>query len=359
MAQVKGCHLVGSVPLSNTESVFKQCTAGLPHRLKRLPDGETGSRIAFTYFQSFIFQSSPDIMTQFVYNTPVDSRTDFTLQQLDEGIEKLKKAGPLETGYDEKAIESFHVFKKLRDEQVIPKATRFQVSVPTFANVLAPFVQKMFQPQVEPVYEEALFRAMRKIQDSIPHQDLAIQIDLAVDTAYWEGVEMFKPWFGDGNVEEVRSYIVDYVVRMIDQVDKDVEVGLHNCYGDMQHRHWLEPKSLRAVVDRALRVFDKSSHNINFFHCPVAKSAIDNLEEYFAPLRELVPMLKEHGTDLYLGLIHYDDMAATRKMMEAAQKVLDGKYEFGVATECGWGRTSPDEIEDIMKMSRDVSQPVV
>ena len=40
MAPVLGCHLVGSVPLPDAETVFRECLAALPGRLKRIPDGE-------------------------------------------------------------------------------------------------------------------------------------------------------------------------------------------------------------------------------------------------------------------------------------------------------------------------------
>ena len=77
------------------------------------------------------------------------------------------------------------------------------------------------------VYEAALFRAMRRLQDAIPAEELSIQIDLAVDTASWDGVYE-KPWFGG----DVREWTLRYIVRMIGQVDGGVELGLHNCYGE-------------------------------------------------------------------------------------------------------------------------------
>lgn len=329
----------------------------MPDRLRRIPDGETGHRLLFTTFQAGVFAPSPTLMYEFVHNAPV-VKNDYTPEQIEEGIAKLANSAPLNTGYDEMAIASYAVFKKLKDEGVLNKAMRLQVSIPTPPNVITPFVQAVFQAKVEPIYQAALNRALRKMQDEIPHSELAIQIDLAVDTAFWEGFEWFKPWFGDGNLEKVRQYTVDYIIRMIGQVDEDVELGIHNCYGDMEHRHWKEPESLATVVERGLQIFEKSPHKINFFHAPVAKSALDHLDSYFAPLKDLVPALKKHNTELYLGVIHYNDMSATRKMIDAATTVL-GDYPFGVATECGWGRTPPEQIEDIMKMSTEVSQPVM
>jgi len=43
-SQPRGVHLVGSVPLSGAEEVFRTASAILGERLRRLPDGETGDR---------------------------------------------------------------------------------------------------------------------------------------------------------------------------------------------------------------------------------------------------------------------------------------------------------------------------
>ena len=235
MGQVKGCHLVGSVCLPDGEEVFRRCTSGMPNRLKRIPDGETGIRQQFTVFQANFFSAVPQMMTEFINNSMIQSR-EYTPQQVTNGIEKLRQAAP-STGYDTAAIESYALFKTLRDDGVIPKGTRFQVCLPAVANVILPFVQKAFMAAAEPVYEEALFKAMRRIQDEIPHEDLAIQIDLAADTALWENIEMYRPWFfdDDKDLDKRKQYMVDYIVRMIAQVDQDVEVGIHNCYGKPSH----------------------------------------------------------------------------------------------------------------------------
>jgi hypothetical protein len=126
----------------------------------------------------------------------------------------------------------------------------------------------------------------------------------------------------------------------------------------MEHRHFYEPKSLASITDRGLRIFEKTPHPINFFHVPVPKSTLENLETYLEPLKELIPKFKEHDTDLYLGVVHYDDRTATKKMIEAAQKVL-GDQPFGIATECGMGRTPPEQITDILKISTEFSEPVL
>lgn len=123
----------------------------------------------------------------------------------------------------------------------------------------------------------------------------------------------------------------------------------------MEHKHWWEPTSLSAVVERGIGIFDRSPHKIAWFHCPVPVSAMDKLDTFLAPLKDLAPKLKEHGTELYLGVVQYNDSEGTKKRIEAASKVVD---EFGVATECGWGRTPPEQIENIMQISTEVAEPV-
>lgn len=230
---VKGCHLVGSVPFVDAETVFRKCSAALPHRLKRIPDGETGARAYFTMWQTE--RIPQDILADFQHNGEIGGHHDWTPEQVAEKIAQIRENG-IESGYDDAAIESYARFRQLKDEGILDADVRMQVCIPTVPNIILPFVQRRFLVDIEPLYEEALFRAMRRIQDSIPHADLAFQIDVACDTAFWEstkreaagtGLEWFKPWFeGD-----IRDYATAYLVRMISQVDEDVEVGIHNCYG--------------------------------------------------------------------------------------------------------------------------------
>lgn len=124
--------------------------------------------------------------------------------------------------------------------------------------------------------------------------------------------------------------------------------------GDMEHKHVAEPESLQGVADFASSILDKCDRPASFLHCPVALSAIDRLDDYFRPLEALVPRLRRDGTELYLGLVHAGDMESTRRMVKAASKVAP---EFGVATECGWGRTPADHLEGIMEISTAVSEP--
>src|SRR4051812_2488862 len=49
--QPQGVHLVGSVPLEDSEAVFRTASRVLGDRLRRIPDGETGKRSIWIVFQ--------------------------------------------------------------------------------------------------------------------------------------------------------------------------------------------------------------------------------------------------------------------------------------------------------------------
>lgn len=347
MASAKGCYLVGSVPLADAETVFRDALSLMPGRLKRIPDGETGHRLWFVFTQMPIFQAYPPMVAEFRLNLPVEDK-EFSQEQVDEGISVVEKSDP-HTGYDKWAIESYEVFKRLRDEGVIPKGVKLQVSIPTIASVIGPLVNKAFQARMAAIWHRALERDVRALQDAIPHEDLSIQYDLAADTALWEGVYL-EPWFeGDP-----KKYTLDYILEMIGWVDQDVELGLHNCYGDMDHKHWYEPPSLQAVADRGLALLD-GPHKIQYFQCPIPVSAMDNLDAFIQPIVPFYEKLHAQGGELYLGVVQFDDPEGTKKRIEAALKYVP---EFGVSTECGMGRTPPEQVPGLFKLSAEVSQPI-
>jgi hypothetical protein len=71
---------------------------------------------------------------------------------------------------------------------------------------------------------------------------------------------------------------------------------------------------------------------------------------YFAPLRELK---LGPATRLYLGLVHFTDgVAGSRRRLAAASKVVS---DFGIATECGFGRRAPDTVQQLLKIHAEVA----
>ena len=89
---------------------------------------------------------------------------------------------------------------------------------------------------------------------------------------------------------------------------------------------------------------------IAWIHIPVPRNRTD--DAYYGPLRNL--KLRPE-TQLYLGLVHFTDgVKGTLRRIEAAQKVVS---DFGVGTECGFGRRPPETIPDLLRIHAEVAGP--
>ncbi|KAF2250222.1 hypothetical protein BU26DRAFT_518639 [Trematosphaeria pertusa] len=341
--QPRGVHLVGSINLGTTSDVFTQIPPLLAGHLRRLPDGEPAPRNIFTRWQKEVAASAPEVLLkrdERGYFIPGPSG--LNPSQVSSALEKLQT---LHTGYDDYALESYALFKQRKDEGIIPPHICFQVCLPGLVNVMTIFATD-FQQALEPRYEDALTRSLNRIQDSIPHSDLAIQIDAAIEFAYLEGVEPLVPYF-----DPVFPGVVDRLSRFANRVAPDVELGFHLCYGDLNHRHFIEPKDMGLLVKVANALHKEVGRSITWLHMPVPKGRTDR--EYYAPLQGL----EWEGEELHLGLVHEGDEEGTRERIEMARSVL-GERGFGVATECGMGRTPVEHFGNIMETLRSVSAPV-
>ena len=334
-----GVHLVGSIPLSSTGEVFTTISSSLPGRLQTIPDGEPGDRNYFVRWQKAVF---PEAILR------PHLRED---QSATQGGKQLVGVDIQPTRYDEYAIQSYQLFRQLRSSGALPSRIRFQVCIPTPLNVINSRVDPLYQAQAEPLYEERILEALREIQKDIPCTDLAIQFDCAQDMAYLEynrgrlTESMFKPYFSP-----VKEGILERISRITAVVDPRVSLGFHLCYGDSEHRHFIEPADTSLLVEMATGIIQtvQQHHSIDWIHMPVPRDRTDTA--YFAPLRNLrLP----DSTKLYLGLVHAKDESGTLQRVHAAQASCD--VDFGVATECGMGRTPPEELESILQISRAVT----
>ncbi|MEV0151781.1 MULTISPECIES: hypothetical protein [unclassified Nonomuraea] len=324
-----GVHLCGSVPLADSEAVFRQAATRLGDRLRRIPDGETGVRDNWVVWQLPKLQAHPDLETVI----PSDPRYGPAPRVrprpgVDPGSITF---GAL--GYSAAAIESWQVFSRLRDEGVIPPGVRFQVSLPTPVAVVAPFVAE-HHPELERAFEARLLAELAEIVAAVPAADLAVQWDTAVEFGILEGV--FPAWFGTDD-ETLEAGIVDRLVRLGDAVPEPVELGYHLCYGDFEHRHFVEPADTSRLASVAARVSAGLGRPLHWLHLPVPRDRAD--VDYFLPLKALdLPA----ETTLYLGLVHATDgVEGGLRRIAGAKQILTS---FGVSTECGMGRRPAEQI---------------
>ena len=174
----RGIHLVGSVPMANAQVVFETVSATLGHRIKRLPDGETGERLDWITWLEPIFANNPALERSdefFRVHATGTGRHRYTL-----------KAGAAAESvrfddlfYADIATQSYAVFRKLRDAGRIPAGTKFQVDLVPAHSVIWLFLVDRLHAPIDPIYNAAVKREIDKIAAAIPHDDLAIQFDVA------------------------------------------------------------------------------------------------------------------------------------------------------------------------------------
>lgn len=337
-------HLVGSVPLRDAEEVFRTAGSILGERLRRIPDGETGIRSNWIGWQIAFLVRSPQVEAVPQAENPYSS---LPRARLRPGVSA--NAVTFETlGYADVAKASYEVFASLKREGVIPARTRFQVSLPTPIATVCAFFAPGDQAVVEPAYERAMLRELDQITTAIPHDELAIQWDVAVEFGILEGVH--KTYLS-GRPDAIQL-LLDRLIRLGNHVPPDVEMGYHLCYGDAGHKHFKEPDDTTKLVAVANGVSAGVARPINWIHLPVPRDRDD--AAYFAPLGGLT---LHPETELYLGLVHLHDGAegAERRIAAARRAVAT----FGVATECGMGRRPPETIPDLLRLHSVVASRVM
>ena len=347
-------HLVGSIPLENTEEVFRTTSSILGDHLPRIPDGETGNRLQWIMFQFLLMTkmqefevvggkiSSQELNDEIQrYGTNPEAGFDLSQRQLQvKGGVKIENITFPALGYAEEAIKSYNKFKTLKGSGEIHKNCRFQISLPT---PLAP-IQTFFFPKghgesiaLYNQYKKAMLNELRTLTHEIPAEDLAIQWDVCIEVIMLENRQ------NDENVASWHTAIYEELCSLAESVPEPVEVGYHFCYGDMGHKHFFEPVNTELMAKLANTISQGVKRTIQWFHIPVPRDRID--VEYYQPLTTL--QLKKE-TRLFLGLVHYTDgLDGTVNRINAA---LPSVSEFGIATECGMGRRDPATIPELLEL---------
>jgi hypothetical protein len=344
-----GVHLVGSVPLDDSEQVFRAVCGRLGRHLRRLPDGETGDRQQWVQFQLGVLSARPEF--ELVTNDAPGWEELPPSLRLRDGV-SAEDVDFANLGYADVALRSYTIFERLQAEGVIPPSVRFQVSLPTpLANATA---WMQFDPQFPVLFERytvAMMTELDRLIELVPRERLAIQWDVCFEVLMYEGW-MPMPQGVD------RQVISDHLVRISEAVPAGVEVGYHFCFGDFGHQHLREPEDTGRIVELVGAFAPRVRRPIAWLHIPVPIERDD--AAYFDPLRNLtVP----DGAEVYLGLVHFrDGVDGARRRIARAQDHL-GK--FGVATECGMGRRPPERggtqhsLEELLALHAEVAEPVV
>jgi hypothetical protein len=334
-------HLIGSIPLDNSEQVFRRLADELGPFLRCLPDGETGERSRWVYFQRQMLQEHPameiDPTVPPYKFVQWDGKVVREIEQLRFRPDVDPTTVAFETGYDKAALASYETFKRLRADGAIPRHVRFQVCLATPQASGYLYVSRPARETYFAVYERALTTALAKITKAIPAADLTIQWDVCQEVLVFENYFENRP-------TSYKKQIFDMLGRLGDAVPQEVEMGYHLCYGSPRDEHLVQPTDSAILVEMMDGIAAATKRRIDFMHVPVPKDRTD--DAYYAPLEK---WRRPPGTTLYLGLLHHDDAAGDAGRIAAARRHVG---QFGLAAECGWGRTEPGRLPGLLKGHR-------
>ena len=337
-----GVHLVGSVAMSDAESVFRAASSELGPWLTRLPDGETGERHRWIYWQREMLLRHPDMEIDpdaellALHQWDGQLLREMELVRFKAGVDPTGVV--FETGYAEAARHSYETFRRLQQEGVIGADVRFQVSLPTPMASGYMYVSPNAIDAYLPVYEKALTDALTEILDAVPHDALSIQWDVCQEVLTYENYFPNRP-------ADYKAKISAQLGRLGRAVPDTVDLGYHLCYGTPADEHLVMPTDMSILVEMTNSIVEVlDGKRLDFVHLPVPKERTD--DAYFAPMADLA---LPADVELFMGLIHHDDHEGDLARIATARRVRD---RFGIATECGWGRTDPERVPGLIASHR-------
>src|SRR5262245_14061699 len=208
-------HFVGSIPLPDTETIFRTLSVASGPHLIRLPDGETGIRKTWIRFLQDVLAQHPAI--ELASDVPPFRFVQWDGKVLRE-IPRLRlkpgakaDAAGFKTGYADMAIASWAVFDQLQKAGKILINVKFQVCLPT---PIAPVYNNMVPSDrqgVLPALTEHFAGEVAKIAGAVPKEKLAIQWDVCQEVLAWEG------YYDKGPVD-FRTETLDVLAKVGDAV---------------------------------------------------------------------------------------------------------------------------------------------
>lgn len=336
-------HFNGSVNLSDTKTVMRELVSRVPVGVRRIPDGETGDRGNWIFFQLAKFLRTPGLCPAGDQSAP--SYQEIPKVRLADGTDPGSIAWP-DLGYAQAYQESFEIFQQLRKDGAIGDQVRYQVQYPTPLASINGWVVPEDHDALQPSYARALFADLERLLNALPHDQIAVQWDVAVEFAILEQQDFAGP--------ETQSFtaIAAQLTECLDRVPVDVPVGLHLCYGDFQHQHFVQPQSLLRQVQVLNAVTNSAERPPSF--CSFTVPQYQREPAYFEPLSAL---RVSEQTELYFALVPYHPSQQEPGTTDTQVRLIDqhlGERAWGISTECGMGRVPSDEVPALLDLHREI-----
>ena len=344
--------LVGSLPFGNAEETFRAVGRSLNGYIGWIPDGEFGERKLWTpMLPEYVYSKQPELEETLappghVMAAPpaVDGPPPTDM----DGIWNFRIKPGQQLRFDDLlygrfAVESYEVFRRLREEGVVPDGVRFQVSLPSAHSAVDAWFEDADQwSEAYAAYLDGIKREIALILKVAPASDLVFQWDCAqeiVDLGMGEANAM--KWFPKLTVEEKFERHASQLGPLGDAIPDEALLGFHWCYGTWGGWPAVAMPDLAVCVRFSNEAVRRVDRRVDYVHVPVLRRPE---QAFFAPLSDL----DIGGTRVFLGMVHHtDSIEDFRRRRDLARRFLP---EFGIASVCGYGRLDPAEVHDVLDL---------
>ena len=234
--------LVGSmaVPSDSVDEALQIGAKALGDRLFALPDGEVGLRSWWIAgLGQLTFSRHPDLDEGPESSGSPQPLGTFGVYSVKKGVTRVDLEGYLP--YAQAAIDSYAIFRKLKDSKELPEDVRFQVALPTPFAAIMPFFQDTSDwPEMNAAWMRAVHADIARILEVIPAHELMIQWDYCTEVCDIVGtvsgrreLEAFLSWIPDDTAAGkcATHTAPEYLRPLAEGIPDQVKFGYHICLG--------------------------------------------------------------------------------------------------------------------------------
>jgi hypothetical protein len=352
-------HFVGSVGGAQTVSSAMELMLRQRAHLFWLPDGEPAERSGYVRYVIDHLAARPGILLKRHPRRVADwkSMQRRTIWKVASG--HVLRPDDLRLGYAAAAITSWQVFLETCAAWDCPDLL-FQVGLPSALTLAAVGFGLDRCVKYYPVVRQALTREIEDVLAVIPHNRIVFQIEAVIETVcslvpQWGQRLLFPQGLGH------------MIVEALGQVQQqDLHAGVHFCYGSLENKAAVHPRSLAPLVrllNAVIAAWPPNS-SLDFLHIPVAwsdrpPSTDPRFYEPLAGLRALPPQ-----TRLFAGVVQCNSGASSSAKERTAMQLFEGATQratgrplgtVGVSCSCGTGRTEEWMMAGIFDRQLDIA----
>ena len=207
------------------------------------------------------------------------------------------------------------------------------------------FLVDALHAPIDPIYNAALLREIDKIAAAIPHDELAIQFDVA--SAVFAGSSATEPpSYGRSKAEMQETFSKSWSTR--NRVPADIELLYHLCYGDSTTATWWSRPTWAtwSSSQTACRARHRAAHPAD----PHAGAARPRRRRLFRAAASGSAAAGDRAVPRPRAL--HRRLEGTKRRLATARKYA---AHFSVATECGFGRRDPRTIPELLRIHAQVA----